>query len=195
MTNKISLPETTLLIYGLAIADALTIMYGLIMLDGVTHDGITRTVIILRGAAIGIVGGLVLAITANRIAYKSGMPRRIGIIMFSIVLVAVALIVAPVTYSAMSPALVAVIPDWVRVAMSVASGVLVPALTAAAAATAGKLDAPAAQVPAPAPEPKRTVPAPAKPATVPCALCGVHYAAVGGKGGHYKKHHKKESKA
>lgn len=187
--TKISLPETTLLIYGLAIADALTITYGLIMLDGVTHDGITRAVIILRGAAIGIVGGLVLAITANRIAYKSGAPRRIGIIMFSIVLVAVALIVAPVTYSAMSPVLVATVPDAVRVAMSVASGVLVPALTAAAAATAGKLDAPAAQTTGTTPEPKRTVPAKPAPETVPCELCKMPYKRIGGKGGHYKKHH------
>lgn len=191
MTNKISLPETTLLIYGLAVADALTITYGLIMLDGVTHDAITRTVIVLRGVAIGIVGGLVLAITANRIAYKSGLPRKIGAVMFGVVLVAVALIVAPVTYSAMSPALIAVIPDWVRVAMSIASGVLVPALTAAAAATAGKLDAPAPHTAPTTPAPAKKVPAPAAPLTVACALCGVEYAAVGGKGGHYKAHHKK----
>jgi len=50
--------------------------------------------------------------------------------------------------------------------------------------------------PAPA-QPKtqttQTAPAQIAPATVKCALCGVPYAAKGGKGGHYKKHHPKSA--
>lgn len=44
-----------------------------------------------------------------------------------------------------------------------------------------------------APQSTQTAPAKNAPATVKCALCGVPYAAVGGKGGHYKKHHPKSA--
>lgn len=44
-----------------------------------------------------------------------------------------------------------------------------------------------------APQSTKPVPAQSAPTAIKCALCGVEYAAKGGKGGHYKKHHPKSA--
>lgn len=141
MTNKIALPPNTIIIYGLALADALTIAYGLVALDSVSVDFLSRFFIVGRGLFVGGFGGLALAITANKIPRARAKSEKIaGWSAFGVVLAAIVAIVAPVTFANMNPAITAAVHPVIRVIVSFASGLLVPALTAAVAFTSGRLD-------------------------------------------------------
>lgn len=140
--KKVSLPENTVIIYGLALADAFTIAYGLVVLDTFSADPFARAFIILRGLVVGAVGGLALAITANRLPRaRAKSEKAAGWAAFGVILTSVTAIISPVTYSTLNPAIVAAVAPWVRVVISLAAGLLVPALTAAVAFTSGRLDA------------------------------------------------------
>jgi len=143
MTHKISLPSNTVIIYGLALADALTIGYGLVSLDSISTDYLTRFFIVGRGLFVGGFGGLALAMTANKLpllGVKKFAQKVAGWSAFGVVLAVTMAIIAPVTYANMNPLIVASVHDGVRVIISLAAGLLVPALTAAVAFTSGKLE-------------------------------------------------------
>lgn len=139
--KNIKLPSNEVILYTLALGGALTFAYAFLTIDGASLLSVSGVILLLRGLVIGAAAGLGIAKISHALPrIQSKNARRYTAIAFAAMLTVAVPIVASVTYSRMSPEMLA-LPPWVRVAVSLSVALFVDALTAGVALSSGKLEA------------------------------------------------------
>jgi len=139
--TKINLPDNSYILYALAGANAIGFAWASIAIEGGNTGFLMTLIFALRGILMGLAAGFGMASISNKIPRAAKAAKAWGYLGLAIIGLSAPVMMSPVVYARLSVGALSSLPWEVRLAMSVAVGILSDGLILGVAATSGKLQA------------------------------------------------------
>jgi hypothetical protein len=138
--TKFKLPDNTVILYFLALANAIGFAWASIAIEGGGGNIVSQILFAARGVFVGLAAGFGMASISNRLPHVRTKAAKIwGYVGLGIIAAAAPVMMSPVIYSRLISGDMKFLPWQLLAVISIASGLLVDGLVLGIAATSGKL--------------------------------------------------------